>query len=47
MSNMNLPTVSSFTSVAYELCHVELGYFDVEGFTFDVLNVMFTDICCN
>ena len=35
MSNMNLPTVSSFASVACELCLVKLGYFDVAGFMFD------------
>ena len=35
MSNMILPTVSSFASVACELCIVKLDYFDVEGFTFD------------
>ena len=34
MSNMNLPTESSFASVACELCIVKLGYFGV-GFTFD------------
>ena len=44
---MNLPAVSSFASVTCELCLLKLGYFDVEGFTFDELNIMFTDICCN
>ena len=34
MSNMKLPTVSSFISVASELGHVKLSYFDVEGFHF-------------
>ena len=43
-SNMNLPSVSLFASVACELCPVKLDYFDAEGFTFDVLNI--TDICC-
>ena len=47
MSNMNLTTVSSFASVACELCLVKLGYFGVENFTFDELNIMFADICCN
>ena len=47
MSHKNLPAVSSFASVACELCLVKLGYFGVEGFTFDELNIMFTDICCN
>ena len=47
MSHMNLPAVSSFASVACELCLVKLGYFGVEGFTFDELNIMFTDICCS
>ena len=47
MSHMNLPAVSSFASVACELCVVKLGYFGVEGFTFDELNIMFSDICCN
>ena len=41
---MNLPAVSSFASVA---CLVKLGYFGVEGFMFDELNIMFIDICCN
>ena len=47
MSHMNLPAVSSFASVACELCLVKLGYFGVEGFMFDELNIMLTDICCN
>ena len=47
MSNMNMSTVSSFASVAFELCLVKLGYSDVEGFTFDELNIIFIDICCN
>ena len=44
MSHINLPAVSPFASVACELCLVKLGYFSVEGFTFDELNIMFTDI---
>ena len=44
---MNLPTVSSFASVACELSLVKLGYYGVEVFTFDELNIKFTDICCN
>ena len=44
LSNMNLPTVSKFASVACELCFVKLDYFDVEGFAFDELNIMFTDV---
>ena len=44
---MILPTVSSFVSIACEFCFVMLGYFDVGGFTFDKLNIMFTDICCH
>ena len=44
---MNLPIVSLFASVAYEICLVKLGYFDEESFAFDELNVKFTDICCN
>ena len=47
ISKMNLPTESSFASVACELCLVKLGYFDVEGFMLDELNIRFTDICCN
>ena len=45
--NMNLPTVSLFASVECELCLMKLGYFDVEGFTFDELNIMFNDTCCH
>ena len=41
-----MPTVSSFASVACELCLVKLGYFIVESFTFDELKIMFADICC-
>ena len=44
---MNLTAVSLFASVAYEVCLVKLGYFGVEGFTYDELNIMFTNICCN
>ena len=47
MSNMNLPIVSLFASVACELFLMKLGYFDAVGFTFDELNTMFTDICCH
>ena len=48
MKNMNLPrpTVSSFAYAACELYLVKLGYFDVEDFTIDELNIIFTDICC-
>ena len=46
VSNMNLLTVSSFASLACEF-FVKLSYFDVEGFMFDELNILFTDICCN
>ena len=44
---MNLSTVPSFASVACELCLVKLGFFGVKGFTFDELNIMYADICCN
>ena len=45
--NMKLPYVLLFASVACVLCLMKLGYCNVAGFTFNELNLKFTNICCN